>query len=64
MHATGEANSKNKAYVQAVADANSKLTAAQVTSRSEVLRDLVAKKQLRVVAAMHDVATGRVTFFA
>jgi len=64
VHATGEANSKNKAYVQAVADANSKLTTAQVTSRSEVLRDLVAKKQLRVVAAMHDVATGRVTFFA
>lgn len=62
--ATGEANTKNKAWVQAVADANAKLTAAQVTSRSLVLRKLVDEKKLRVVSAMHDVATGRVTFFA
>ena len=61
--ATGEANTKNKAYVQAVADANAKLTAAQVASRSLVLRKLVDDKKLRVVSAMHDVATGRVTFF-
>ena len=60
----GEATSKNKAYVQAVADANAKLAAAQLTSRSEVLRALVEKRQLRVVSAMHDIATGRVTFFA
>jgi carbonic anhydrase len=34
-----------------------------LTSRSEVLRGMVERKQLRVVSAMHDVATGRVTFF-
>ena len=60
----GEATSKNKAYVQAVADTNAKLAAAQLTSRSEVLRGLVERRALRVVAAMHDVATGRVAFFA
>ena len=60
--ANGEANSKNKGYVQAVADANAKLAAAQITSRSEVLRSMVAKKELRVVSAMHDVTTGRVSF--
>ena len=49
--------------MQAVADANAKLAAAQLTSRSEVLRGLVGQKQLRVVSAMHDIATGRVTFF-
>ena len=59
--APGEPTTKNKAYVQAVADVNARLAAAQLTSRSEVLRGLVLQKRLRVVAAMHDVATGRVT---
>jgi hypothetical protein len=27
-----------------------------------VLRDLVAAKQLKIASAMHDVASGRVTF--
>lgn len=64
VRATGDATSKNKAYVQAVADANAKLTAAQLTSRSEVLRAMVEKRELRIVSAMNDIATGRVTFFA
>jgi carbonic anhydrase len=61
--APGEPNAKNKYYVQAVADANAKLAATKLTSRSDVLRGLVEQKQLRVVSAMHDIATGRVTFF-
>jgi carbonic anhydrase len=59
----GEHNAKNKAYVQAVADANAKLAAAALTRRSAVLKELVDKKALRVVSAMHDLSTGRVTFF-
>jgi hypothetical protein len=35
---------------------------APFASRSEVIRTLVARRELRVVAAMHDVGTGRVTF--
>ena len=62
--ASGEANGKNAAYVQAVADTHAKLGAAQITSRSEVIRKLVEQRRLRVVAAMHHVATGRVSFFA
>jgi carbonic anhydrase len=62
--APGEPNVKNAAYVQAVADANAKIAASQLTARSEVLRTLVGQKKLRVVSAMHDIATGRVTFFA
>ena len=60
----GEATGKNPAYVQAVADTHAKLSAAQLTARSEVMRTLVEQRKLRVVAAMHDVATGRVSFFA
>jgi carbonic anhydrase len=60
----GERNSKNKALVQAVADANAKLAAKDVIDKSEVIRALVASKDVRIVSAMNDIATGRVTFFA
>jgi carbonic anhydrase len=58
----GERNSKNKKLVQAVADQNVTIAAKQLMERSEVLRELVAAGQLQVVSAMHDVATGQVTF--
>ncbi len=32
--------------------------------RSEVLRELVAAGKLKVVSAMHDVGTGKITWFA
>ena len=60
----GEHNSKNKTYVQAVADANAKIGVQQIMTRSPVMRDLVKAKELRVVAAMTNIATGQVTFFS
>lgn len=59
----GLMNSKNKALVQAVADQNAKDAVKALTDRSEVLRQLVAEGQLRIASAMHDVGTGRVTWF-
>ena len=59
----GDRTSKNKAFVQKVADENVRLTVKSLTSRSTVLRGLVAGNQLQVVGAMHDVGTGRVSFF-
>ncbi len=35
-----------------------------LTERSEILRSLVAQGKLRIVSAMHDVGTGRVTWFS
>ena len=58
---TGERTTKNKGFVQAVADLNATLAAKQVLDRSPVLRELVDAKKLTVVAAMHDLSTGRVT---
>ena len=55
---SGERNSKNHDFVQAVAIENAKLAAAKVTSASPVMKELVAAKQLRVIPAMHDLATG------
>jgi carbonic anhydrase len=54
--------STNKAFVQKVADENVRLTVQALTERSAILKDLVAGKRLKVVGAMHDVATGRVSF--
>jgi carbonic anhydrase len=57
----GDRTSKNKAFVQAVAIANAKRTAQKITQASPVMKQLVDAKQLRVVAAMHDLETGKVT---
>jgi carbonic anhydrase len=60
----GEHTSKNKKLVQAVADINANLAAKMLVEKSDVLRDLVANKELAIASAMHDLNTGRVTFFA
>ena len=57
----GDRTSKNKAFVQAVAIANAKLAAAKIVTASPVMKELVDAKQLRVVPAMHDLETGKVT---
>jgi carbonic anhydrase len=57
----GERTTKNKGFVQAVADLNAKLAAKMVLDRSPVLREMIDAKKLTVVAAMHDLSTGRVT---
>jgi carbonic anhydrase len=62
--AEGDRNSKNKKFVQSVADQNAKDAATMLTTRSGVLAELVKERKLKVVAAMHDVSTGGVTWFA
>lgn len=59
----GEHSSKNPQLVQAVADTNAKLAARMLLDRSVILAELVQARSLKVVAAMHDVGNGRVTFF-
>ncbi len=55
--------SNNSLFVQKVADKNVHLTVHALTKRSEVLNGLVEEKRLKIVGAMHDVATGKVSFF-
>jgi carbonic anhydrase len=38
------------------------MAAAMLTEKSQILKDLVANKKLRIAAAMHDVATGKIRF--
>ncbi len=58
----GPRNSSNKEFVQAVAHENVEMTVANILERSRVMAELVEEGKLIVVGAMHDVATGKVTF--
>jgi carbonic anhydrase len=50
--------------VQRVAERNARDAAARLSSRSEAIAGLVREGKLKIVYAMHDVATGRVSWFA
>ena len=60
----GVPSSKDKALVQRVAEQNAKDAAAQLTSRSETMAGLVRDGKLKIVYAMHDVGSGKVTWYA
>ena len=60
----GERSSKNRAFVQAVAETNARLAARTLLERSPVMSGLVDAGSLKVVAAMHDIGTGQVTLLA
>jgi carbonic anhydrase len=62
--ADGHRDSHNYPLVQKVAEANARLTAQSLPKRSAIIRDLAASKQLVIAAAMHDVATGKVTWLS
>src|SRR6266403_1605620 len=53
--ADGPRDSHNVAQVQKVAEANARLTAASLTRRSPVIKELVEARQLKIAAAMHDI---------
>jgi carbonic anhydrase len=57
-------SSKNKKFVQSVADQNARDSAANLTARSEVLTALVKDHKLKIVSAMHDVGTGAVRWLS
>jgi carbonic anhydrase len=60
-NAPGEHSSKNKEFVQQVATTNARLAAQQLQQESPILQDLVTRNELKIVAAMHDIANGRIT---
>src|ERR1700689_2683610 len=60
----GDHTSKNKKFVQSVADQNARDAASQLTARSEVLAALVGEHQLKIVSAMHDVSPGAIRWLA
>ena len=63
LNYSGVPSSKNKELVQKVADQNAKDAAAMIMGRSQVIADLVQSGKVKVVSAMHDIGTGKITFF-
>jgi carbonic anhydrase len=61
-NAGGARTSENHAFVLAVTEANVRRTVNRIRTESDILRDLEKSGRLRVVGAMHDLETGRVTF--
>lgn len=54
--------SKNKAFVDAVAEANVRRMVGEVRERSDILKGLEAKGSIRIVGGIYDVAMGQVRF--
>lgn len=61
---TGVPSSKNKKLVQELADQNAKDAVANIMQKSEVIAKLVKDGKVKVVAAMHDISTGKISWFA
>lgn len=54
-------SSKNKGFVNEVAEVNVRLNVEAITKRSAVIREMVENGEVIVVGAMYDVASGKVT---
>ena len=60
----GVASSKDKVLVQKLADQNAKDAASKILSQSKVIRNLADSGKVKVVAAMHDLGTGKISWFS
>jgi carbonic anhydrase len=60
----GERSSHNHEFVEAVAENNVRMAVAKFTSDSPVLGGMVASGAIKVVGALYDIETGKVTFLA
>jgi len=58
----GERNSTNEKFVEAVAEANVRLTVARIRELSPILRDLETAGKIQIVGCIYDLETGRVQF--
>lgn len=54
-------NSKNKKFVNEVVEKNVNLTVSDIRDRSKVLADLEKEGKIKIVGAMYDLHTGKVT---
>jgi carbonic anhydrase len=58
----GERNSKNTAFVEAVSEANVRLTVERIRELSPTLRDLEKAGKIQIAGCIYDLETGRVRF--
>ena len=56
-------SSKNVAFVEMVAENNVKMTVETIREKSPILREMEQKGEIKIVGAMYDVKTGKVTWY-
>ena len=56
-------SSKNAAFVEMVAGNNVKMTVETIREKSPILREMEQKGEIKIVGAMYDVKTGKVTWY-
>jgi len=59
---SGDKGTKNKTYVDLVAQKNVLLNMSLIKSKSDILREMVAKGEIKIAGAFYDLNTGKVTF--
>jgi len=59
----GERNSKNDAFVDAVAKENVLLAVKQIREKSPILKEMEDKGEIIIAGAMYDLKTGTVNFY-
>lgn len=64
LNYSGVPSSKDKKLVQMLADQNAKDAAKMIMDKSEVIATLVKEGKVKIVSAMHDISTGKVSWFA
>jgi carbonic anhydrase len=58
----GERSSQNHPFVEAVAETNVHRAITALTANSPVIQELVAARAVKIVGALYDIETGKVTF--
>jgi len=58
----GERTSKNKEFVQNVADKNVEIALQQIEEKSPLLKEMIENGEIGLAGAMYSVGTGKVTF--
>jgi carbonic anhydrase len=58
----GDKKSKNPAFVQAVCEQNVRMTIQAIRDKSDILKQMEAKGQIKIVGGVYDLNTGQVSF--
>ncbi|MCL9684655.1 carbonic anhydrase family protein [Legionella maioricensis] len=63
MKDEGSKNCEDPKLVNAIAKANALNVVREIQTRSPILKEMLQSKQVGIVAGLHDIKTGQVTFF-
>jgi carbonic anhydrase len=56
-------NSRNDLFVEQVSEANVRLVTKEIRERSPILREMLDKREIKLVGGMYDLSSGKVQFY-